>query len=55
MIFLSGFVTDRVDDKVRMHMIGIAMCCNNDFKTGNCIRKLARNFMGNLRRDVFFR
>ena len=52
-ILLSGLKTDRVDYEMGMHMIGIAMCCNHNFKTGNCFRQLQRNLMGCFRCDVF--
>ena len=52
-ILHSGFKINRVDHKVGMHMICIAMCCNNDFKTGNCFRQLQCNLVRCFRCDVF--
>ena len=39
---------------MRMHMMGIPMCCNNDFEAGNGFRELQRDLMGCFRCDVFF-
>ena len=34
-------------------MVGIAVGCHNDFKTGNRFRQLQRNLVGRFRRDGF--
>ena len=52
-ILHSGFVIHGVDHEVGMHMIGIAMCRNNNFETGNCFRKLQCNLVRSFRCDVF--
>ena len=52
-ILLSGFVTDGVDYKMGMHMIGIAMCRNNNLKTGNGLSKFACDLVGRFRFDIF--
>ncbi len=49
-----GFKVHRVDDKVRMHMLGITVGGNQDFRTGPSTgSKFQSDFMGLLGRNVF--